>query len=49
MKVKLIVEDTYTGLERAINDFIETKEVINISMSETRTVVSAIILYREDK
>lgn len=52
MKVKLIVEDTYKGLENAINYFIEMndlQEIISISMSETRSTVSALILYMEDK
>ena len=48
MKVKLIIEDTYDELEYRINDFIELKEVINISISETRTTVSALILYKEE-
>ena len=48
MKVKLIIEDTYDALEYRINDFIKLKEVINISMSETRTTVSALILYKEE-
>mgnify|MGYP006051576803 CR=1 FL=1 len=49
MRVKLIVEDTYEGLENAINNFIEwgEKEIINISMSESRSTVSALILYKE--
>lgn len=49
MRVKLIVEDTYEGLENEINNFIEwgEKEIINISMSESRSTVSALILYKE--
>ena len=48
MKVKLIIEDTYEALENTINNFIKSKEVINISMSETGTIVSALILYKEE-
>lgn len=49
MKVKLIIEDTYKGLEDAINYFIDgrEREIINISMSESRSTVSALILYKE--
>lgn len=47
MKAKLIVEDTYKSLENEINFFIKGKEVVSISMSETRSTVSALILYKE--
>lgn len=51
MKVKIISSYYYNTLEDEINDFIEDKQIINISMSEDsiEKTVTALILYKEDK
>lgn len=50
MKVKIFTSYRYDTLEDEINEFIKSKQIINISMSEdaNKKTIAALILYKED-
>jgi hypothetical protein len=46
-KVKILTEEFSFELENTINNFIENKEVINISYQRKADIYSALITYKE--
>lgn len=50
MKVKIFTSYRYDILEDEINEFIKSKQIINISMSEdaNEKTIAALILYKEE-
>lgn len=48
MKVKILFDTLYDGLEMKINDFIKDKKIIDIKCQLSGTRKSALVMYEED-